>query len=77
MTRKHFEALAEAIRYAQCFNPWPSDAEREAAEVMRRTVANNVADVCAQANPRFDRARFLAACGIATREMGGEHDGSH
>jgi len=50
MTRKHFIALAKAI-------------SQIANMVDRQNTAHLVADVCRQANPNFDRARFLAACG--------------
>ena len=52
MSRKHFIALAEAIRNI-------SNPEE------RKRAANAVADVCAGSNGRFDRARFIRACGVA------------
>lgn len=51
MSKKHFEALAKRI--AQI-------ADLEA----RRQAAEAVADVAATMNGQFDRARFLAACGL-------------
>lgn len=51
MTRKHFIALAKAI--ADISNM-----------VDRQNAAHAVADICRSANPAFDRARFLAACGL-------------
>lgn len=33
-------------------------------EVMRAEQARHFADLYAADNPRFDRARFLAACGV-------------
>ena len=52
MTRKHFKALAEAIGsnaigHANTFAIWE--------------VAESVANVCEDFNPRFDRERFLEA----------------
>lgn len=47
MTRKHFEALAKALKDA------------EATEDMCWAIAN----VCARFNSNFDRVRFLVACG--------------
>jgi hypothetical protein len=64
MTRKHYVMLAAAIKEAQAHNPWPGDSERRAADLMRRTVANNVASVLGHDNPAFDRARFLKAAGV-------------
>ena len=51
MSRKHFELLAQGIRAI-------ADAQS------RRQAAEAVSQVCAMTNPRFDQARFLAACGV-------------
>jgi hypothetical protein len=51
MSKKHFELLAQGIRAI-------SDAQS------RRKAAEAVSQVCAMTNPRFDQARFLAACGV-------------
>lgn len=50
MTRKHFKAVADAIRGTKL------DAESRSA------LARQLAHVFATLNPRFDRARFLEAC---------------
>lgn len=56
MTRKHFEAVAAVLR-ASCS---VQDVQvREEAH----GIARDLATVFAGLNPRFDRARFLAACG--------------
>jgi hypothetical protein len=52
MSRKNFNAIATAI--AQI---------RNSAE--RNRVAELLAAVCATLNRRFDRGRFLRACGVA------------
>lgn len=52
MTRKDYVRLAEALRI--------SESVEEAA--------SNIADVLKRDNPRFDRARFYAACGLEPRE---------
>ena len=52
MSRKHFTAIANA--FAAHRNEIPADAFR--------ALVDDVADVCKQANPGFDRARFAAAC---------------
>ena len=52
MSKKHFEKLAQMVRSLPLT---PND---------RQQVAIGVADVCAGANDRFDRHRFLAACGL-------------
>ena len=51
MSKKHFELLAQSIRAI-------SDAQS------RRNAAEAISQVCAMTNPRFNRARFLAACGV-------------
>ena len=51
MTRKDFIALAASIRNIADLNT-------------RKAMAKNQAVLCASANPRFDKARFFAACGV-------------
>jgi hypothetical protein len=51
MTRKHFKAMAAQIA---------TMANREDAKL----TANVLADQCKMVNPRFDRARFMTACGL-------------
>jgi len=51
MSRKHFTALAAAVRQIAD----PSE---------RRRTAELIADVCAASNDRFDRQRFYSACGV-------------
>jgi len=53
MTKKHFEQMAGSV------------------EKLARThydaaydLANDLADVCEEDNPRFDRGRFFEACGL-------------
>lgn len=53
MTKKDFELIARA--FAQ-----------SAKNDQTRTIAYRLADALATINPRFDRARFLAACGVAS-----------
>jgi hypothetical protein len=59
MTRRHFEALADALAEVRPDDPhmcvalsieqWEKDMEA-------------VADVCEEANDNFDRERFINAC---------------
>ena len=51
MSKKHFDALAEAISEI--------DNKRE-----RRRAAEIVARVCQRFNGQFDIGRFLRACGV-------------
>lgn len=62
MTRKDYVAIAAM------FNKRGELARNIQNTAVRlthyREIAGDLADVLAQDNPRFDRARFLKACGI-------------
>ena len=58
MTKKHYELIATAINGA--FNANPSN---KAAEGIAQ-IAKDLAEVFLFDNPRFDRERFLKACGV-------------
>lgn len=58
MTKRDFDLIARVVR--ACY----VDKRFGAYEVL--TVAERFADELAQVNPRFDRARFLQACGVAS-----------
>ena len=58
MTRKDYEAIAGALQDARRF--CETDNQRRGTE----RAALCVATVMAADNPRFDRARFLKACGV-------------
>lgn len=58
MTRKHFRAIADAIARSRYGHD--SSAERAAIDDTAVLIAYALAD----ANPNFDRARFLRACGL-------------
>lgn len=53
MTKKDFELIAEVIG-----NAWHGSADT------RADIANAFADELENTNPRFDRAKFLTACGV-------------
>ena len=64
MTRKHFVMLAAAL--AQSKPPRGRDPLGTLlADTQHARDCTAVADVLAQDNPRFDRARFLKACGVS------------
>ena len=57
MTKKHYDAIAHAIQW-QRENGKPHNARWQIAELL--------ANYFEQDNPKFNRARFLQACGIET-----------
>lgn len=60
MSRKDFEAIAAALK-----GSLPSDAEPDGDLAFQHVnCCEAVADALANANPRFDRGRFLEACGV-------------
>jgi hypothetical protein len=67
MTRKDYQLIATAIQ-AAFQTPWlkstpHSDAHIESA---RQAVVSEISQALKQDNPRFDRARFAAACAEQT-----------
>lgn len=61
MTKKHFEAIAgllKSVEFACRVSP------DEKAEARHRLLCKSFADLFSEENPRFDRARFLKACGV-------------
>jgi hypothetical protein len=58
MSRKDYESLARAIREQHEREPY-----LESRQAIMRT-ALLIANVLAADNPRFDRERFLEACGL-------------
>lgn len=69
MTKKDFELLAAALHGAEPMaHGYPSNpqAEYQAAYGAWRLACRHVAHALATTNPRFDRDRFLQACGVAS-----------
>jgi len=62
MTRKHFEALAAALRFNA---PNPNSETYEAQARLFESMVNGVAKTCERANSRFDYKRFEKASGLA------------
>jgi hypothetical protein len=59
MTKRHFEAIAKILKSAR------EDAIAIGETPLQTSdVALGMADYFANENPRFDRARFLTACGL-------------
>ena len=63
MSKKDYVVVAAAINEAAYTSKGLADAESRADELAR--VADMLSEVFAADNPRFDRAKFLAACGVA------------
>jgi hypothetical protein len=63
MSRKDYEAIAEAIK-SERENQWREAAPDSLPVLALRSMAQRVARVFEADNPRFDRGRFLRACGF-------------
>ena len=62
MTRKDYVAIAQAISKTSLY---VAGAEfQHAVSVHHKRVAEALADVMGAENKRFDRTRFLKACGV-------------
>jgi len=63
MTRKDYVLIAQAIKGTI---PGPEHTEDylQGQAVGWANCARSIADALSTDNPRFDRARFLAACGV-------------
>ncbi len=57
LQHRHFSFIAAVIA------AMPSHAASLRAQ--RESCASAFADACARSNPRFDRGRFLKACGVS------------
>ncbi len=61
MTRKDYELLADAIRVSINLNKFHPQYEQRLSAI--ESVIFELADRLVSENPRFDRHRFLVACG--------------
>jgi hypothetical protein len=61
MTRKDYQLIAAALKDAREANVVYTNGEH-----VTDLCAVRVANALESDNPRFDRARFLAACGVAS-----------
>jgi hypothetical protein len=60
MTRTDYELVAGVLR-----TQWETeDALHPLVDAVMNALARKLADAFQSANPRFDRTRFLAACGV-------------
>jgi len=67
MTRKDHIAIAAALNQASA-PAWANEIFPTSGEAMRQDIIGRIANVFANDNPRFDRSRFLAACGIESKK---------
>lgn len=58
MSAKHFAAIAASLKAARPNVPTPAEL------ALWVQCCKEIASTCESANARFDRARFLAACGV-------------
>lgn len=58
MTKEHFELIAETIKDARLH------LDSETSAKAREQIAYRFAESLEDTNERFDRERFLAACGV-------------
>jgi hypothetical protein len=65
MTRKDYEAIAAAFRYARS-DILTKEPDASHADMLdgAALAAEHIATTMAADNPAFDRARFLKACGV-------------
>lgn len=66
MSKKDYVAIAAAIKLAKLdiASKEPIESHADMTDGAQ-LAAEHIADVMARGNPRFDRARFLQACGVA------------
>jgi hypothetical protein len=70
MTRKDYVTIAQAInatRYTLDPSILGEPVYANGINTAMSEVAGRLADSMAQDNPRFDRERFLNACGVTTK----------
>lgn len=65
MEKRHFELIAGSVaRSRMATDLKRNSVKRNAAQAGIRLVAIDLAATLAHTNENFDRARFLAACGV-------------
>jgi hypothetical protein len=78
LTKKNYEAYAQMFAEVETnlVQPIRSTKSRLIARAVARHIQTRAADIFADDNPRFDRARFFAACTRAEKERDGYDYGS-
>ena len=68
MTKKHFIALADALRYARTMQ----DGQLDNFQTGISQAIQCIADACKKANPRFNRERWLGYIAGTNGKNGGK-----
>ena len=69
MTRKDFQLIADVVKQLRTFEAHDVEMSEDVARAVRlSSVADALASALATTNPRFDRDRFLTACGIGATQ---------
>lgn len=63
MTKKDYELIAWAVKRSGII-PDKNRVRQQGRESMRRLIANDLAGSLYGDNPKFDKNKFLKACGI-------------
>lgn len=58
MQRRHFEAIAETVKGLK------TNEFLKLTQQQHEEIALTFSGMCRRENPRFDKARFLKACGV-------------
>lgn len=66
MTRKDYVLIADAVRQSRLVGPNVAESTAHRYNEQRANTARCLAYALGRDNPRFDRARFLEACGVAS-----------
>jgi hypothetical protein len=69
VTRKDFQLIADVVRQLRTFPAHDVEMSEDVAHAVRwTTVADKLASALATTNAKFDRERFLEACGIGASD---------
>ena len=71
MTKKHYEAIAAAFNAAR-YDVKRKEYAQDDLQDGISYAAEHLADYLATENPRFDRERFLVACGLESFDLCGK-----
>ena len=65
MTKKDYELIARVVAdFENRLGNWFNSQERQQRQEIHAELAHGMANSLEQSNPRFDRAKFLQACGV-------------